>query len=496
MIFTILYSIFWFLLLSIPVRYARAFRIPDLSPWFLSAGFLLKFIAGFIFTFIYIQFYGRGEITGDAGLFMYESHLLQQVFFVSPEDYFSLLTGIGETSEMAMKYLSETRHWSAGNMSIVNDSKNVVRINSLLQFISLNNPLVHMVIFSFLALIGIRDLTLTFQRFTRLKNKWLLCGLLLMPGLLFWGSSMLKEPLLILGLGVFLRAVLSPDWRLRKRLLRGSIGLLLLIGIKPYILLCMLPAIAYFLLAKYVWKQHPLRSLLLLSGFAALLVWAMPTTRDTATHYLARKQFDFDNVGKGGLHVLTDSCFFYFPPADFSKLDIRVQDTVAELKEPVQAYRLRFGSMDPVVPIYLKPDGTAWPIYYFDYACDSYIQTTPIRSSFTQLLRNIPEALINALLRPFPNDPGSWFKYPVMLESWGILALFLFAVFSHRKTTLTQKKLLIAIGIFTFCLLLLIGWTTPVIGAIARYRLPAYVGLFLISIILIPFPQSWNKTDP
>lgn len=493
MIFTVLYSIFWFLVLCIPIRYARAFRIPDIHPWVLPIGFMLKVAAGFVFTFIYIQFYGRGEITGDAGLFLKESRLLQQVFFDSPKAYFSLLTGIGETEELAMQYLSETRHWSAGNLSIINDSKNVVRINSLLQFISMSNPLVHMVFFSFGALIGIRDLTLVFRRFTRLKTVWLLCGLLLMPGLLFWGSSMLKEPLLILGLGLFLRSILIPEALLHQRLLRGSLGLFLLIFIKPYILLCMIPGILYFLLAKYVWKKHPLRSLALLTGLAALLVWAMPVTRNTATHYLSRKQFDFDNVGKGGLHVLTDSCFFYFPPADFSKLEIR--DTTAILKVPVHAYRLRFGSMDPVMPVYLKPDGTAWPIYYFDYACESYIPTTPIRSSFPQLLRNIPEALVNALLRPFPNDPGSSFKYPVMLENWGILGLFLFALFRHRKMALTEKKLIISIAIFTFCLLLLIGWTTPVIGAIARYRVPAYVGLFLISLMLIPFPPTWTKTD-
>jgi hypothetical protein len=34
---------------------------------------------------------------------------------------------------------------------------------------------------------------------------------------------------------------------------------------------------------------------------------------------------------------------------------------------------------------------------------------------------------------------------------------------------------------FSILLLLLIGFTTPVIGAIVRYRIPAYLAIFLIA---------------
>src|SRR5690606_17670490 len=97
---------------------------------------------------------------------------------------------------------------------------------------------------------------------------------------------------------------------------------------------------------------------------------------------------------------------------------------------------------------------------------DGYIGVTLINNSFTQLLKNIPEALSNVLLRPFINDPGSWLKYPAILELI-LLYLFIIYAFLHRKKlTSNEVGLLIAAIIFIIGLSLIIGWVTPVLGAI------------------------------
>ena len=81
-----------------------------------------------------------------------------------------------------------------------------------------------------------------------------------------------------------------------------------------------------------------------------------------------------------------------------------------------------------------------------------------------------------------------------MVEVLLIIGLIVLSVVQRRKLNKTEKNVLI--GLFSFALLLfvLIGWTTPVIGAIVRYRFPAQLALILSCLILID-TSKWRKNS-
>jgi hypothetical protein len=204
--------------------------------------------------------------------------------------------------------------------------------------------------------------------------------------------------------------------------------------------------------------------------------------RVTVVNYLTRKQFDFVNVGKGGLHVQADTCFYYFQPYQYENLSIQ-KDVV--LLKPCDAYVMRFGSTQRPKKVHLNPTGKHWKIHYYTKGCLSFIETTPINNSVIQLIKNIPEALTNSILRPFPTDHGSYLFWLSIFETWGILYFMILAIIKRRNLSNQNKGLVFALGIFALSLFLLIGFTTPVLGAMVRYRFPAQLALILIGIIII-----------
>ncbi len=208
--------------------------------------------------------------------------------------------------------------------------------------------------------------------------------------------------------------------------------------------------------------------------------------------FLSRKQYDFDHIGKGGLYVRGDTSQFYFYPNQFKNLDINLKKKYVEIKKPTYCLIVsRTNSYSPVLRS-INPDHKKRILRYYVGGANSYIKTTMINRSFIQLIKNIPEALINSYLRPFPFDPGSNLKYPAMFEVWLLTSMLLFSFYRRRKLDNETKSVVISLLIFSILLLLIIGWTTPVIGAIFRYRFPALLALTLVSLII--FKPIENKS--
>ena len=456
-------------------------KTPGLQRFDLAAAWGLKILASFVFIWIYIHYYGFGALTADPQAFMNESRILANVWNESPADYFRFLFGM-ETPEMITHYLSQTHHWSTGDLTLINDSKNVIRVNSVIYFFSSGNPYVHLLVFSFGSLLGLRELYLAFYEKVAFSRRLFWLALVALPCVLFWTGSMLKEPLLIVGLCLVFRAMygeLSPAGRI----IRLLSGVLLMITFKPYVLFCLIPAFLWSFIARRFFKNKIGWSLLVLPLLAALVLLAFPEKRKETTHYLTRKQFDFVNIGRGGLHAYADTCFFYFRPDQFGDIDFRSNKTLY-LKRPVVAKMVTMGKSAPFKDVYLLPNTTRWVAYYKSDGCASVIPVTGIGNSFGQLLANIPEAFVNAAFRPFFGDPGGVLKFPAIIETL-VLFGFFFVQFRYWKRASAETKIQV-VTLITFAVLLfiLIGWITPVLGAIVRYRIPAYLAIAVAALIL------------
>src|SRR5690606_13069677 len=125
------------------------------------SGWCVKVLFGVLFMLIHTYIYGVGEVTVDWEEYMNDSVVLRDVAFQSLGDYLKLL--FSDSHEEALKYLSDTNHWSAGDMALINDSRNVLRVNSLVAFISNGNVYVHILFFAFISFVGLVELFRAFK---------------------------------------------------------------------------------------------------------------------------------------------------------------------------------------------------------------------------------------------------------------------------------------------------------------------------------------------
>ena len=487
----LIYIGFLFLIFLFAFRYWKLLNTSTLNAWLLPLAFSVKVIVGFYFLYVYSEIYGNGTLSADAGAFMSESKILNNVFYTHPADYFKLLFGYGDQTELIAQYLTETHHWDAGEQSIINDNRNIMRIHSVIHFISFNNPAIHLFFMCFVSTVALKQLFLGIVNRTTLSPALLFFIILFVPSLLFWTAGILKEPFMFLGIALFIRGLLANE-RTTLRWIYVVLGIILLLAFKPYILLALLPALLFYGLYTILPKFKILGAVLILFVITASGILIFPSQTDQAVHLLSRKQFDFKNVGKGGVHAYADTCFYFFTPEQMSEL-IFDGDSVS-ITKPTDAMILEHGSMKEPVPVRLELTGEKWFVFFKNTRSDGYIEVTLINNSFPQLLKNIPEALCNVLLRPFFTDPGSWLKYPAIIE---LILLYLFIIYAflrRKKLTSNEVGLLIAAVIFIIGLSLIIGWVTPVLGAIVRYRIPVLIALLLIGVFLIDFQRVKNQS--
>jgi hypothetical protein len=111
------------------------------------------------------------------------------------------------------------------------------------------------------------------------------------------------------------------------------------------------------------------------------------------------------------------------------------------------------------------------------------------------LLTNIPNALLNTLIRPFLWECNALFVWLSAFENIMILALLIVAIIFRKKMNSVQKNIFHFNLIFVFCLFTLIGLTTPVFGAIMRYKIPGLI-LLLISLLIILDLQKLKHKHP
>lgn len=453
--------------------------VKDLTKRDLLGAWGTKVFFGIAFMYIHTKIYGVGEITVDWEEYFADSYTLRDVAFQDFGTYLKFLFGLNSEADV-QQYLLHTNHWAAGDLTLMNDSRNVLRVNSILGFISNGNIYVHILFFAFASYLGFRELYCAFRDRIYFSKKWFWWLLFLLPSVGFWTSSVLKEPLMITGMGLFLNGLIG-DLTKKQKIGRLLLGALLMLGFKPYVLFTLLiGVVAWFFYKSF---RHGWVYFLGLTVLVITLIGLIPPVKKELTHHMTRKQFDFINVGQGGIHVYADTCYFLFTVDKYDAIDFSRVDSVFLLK-PVVAKKVTVGMSYPFEDIYLTPKQSGWIKVFQGSQCGSFVPITPINNSYGQLLLNIPEAFWNAGFRPFIGDPGGSLKWVNIVETILLWLLVLYGFVKNRKVyTADQKALLWMMGIFVISLLVLIGWTTPILGAIVRYRMPAYLVLFLIGVL-------------
>lgn len=117
----------------------------------------------------------------------------------------------------------------------------------------------------------------------------------------------------------------------------------------------------------------------------------------------------------------------------------------------------------------------------------STININPLYPNFRSFLNNAPQALNHSLMRPYLTEKFTLLYFPVAIEIFVYEILFLcFVLFRKNEQA---RPFVYFCFFFSISMFLLIGYTIPIIGAIARYR-SIYFPFLLIPIIC---GTNWPK---
>lgn len=115
----------------------------------------------------------------------------------------------------------------------------------------------------------------------------------------------------------------------------------------------------------------------------------------------------------------------------------------------------------------------------------STLNTALTESTSGNLLRLLPSAFINAILRPFVWEPGKAFQKVFGAENI-LFLLLLLAPLRYFKLPQGEKQLLFwAFLLFALLNYLIIGVTVPIMGAIVHYRVIAAPFLMLAALLCV-----------
>jgi hypothetical protein len=457
----------------------------------LWAGWFIKLVFTFGFVYIFSTYYGEGDrIQGDALNFLVDSKIIRDYAEKEPVGYLRVLSGIdGDDTTLFKTHLASTQIWSYGeNGDLINDNRLIIRINSVIHFFSSGNVYTHILFFSFFAYLGLILIYQALEPYV-VARRFFFFTLIALPSIGFWGSGLTKETLVLLAIGMFLYSFMQllKKEQVFTSLVLFVLSLFLLFANKPYVGLVLVPVSLVLVLgARSGWKT---KFLYLWTGLIVITAVLLSYTPDryNLVEKVSYKQRDMINVCKGGIFFITDSSFCAFDYVYFDHFDTLNRMIRVTQKTPGE-YKL-FGENE-FRPFEIEPSQHEFEIYHILVPSNSFVEVTPIAYNGWRMVATIPEALMNTLIRPFPTDPGSPFKLVNFTQNMWMIAFAAWVIFKRRKILSGKEKYLV----YTFCMvaliiLLVIGWTTPVFGAIVRYKVPAE--FFLVTALYILYkPQS------
>lgn len=416
-------SFFIFLIYKLPF-----FNTAGISKKSIAAVFILKIAFGLLLWAIY-TFYYPNRSTADIYKYFDDSNVMFNALKATPNHYFKMLFGIGNHSPEFDSYYTEMHYWTRKNGGgTFNDGHTVIRFNAFIRLFSQGYYTVHTVFICFVSLFGFTAIYKAFLPLFEDKKRELFLVIFLLPSVLFWGSGVLKEGLLFFTLGILIYYFQQPfSWK--------SFCICLIAGIlmalsKFYVWLALLPALFFLMVIKNMGTKK-----LVLKFSIVLIVVALIGTNinrfcaiQNPLVTLSQKQIEFNSL------------------ADGNSSDANQQHI------PAAGSRI-------VIPV-LYP-------------------------TFISFMKNAPTALWNVSFRPYPWEMRSALMLLAGLENIFILFFMIICiVYSLPQASIKWEYVLFCLS-FVLIQFLIIGETTPVLGAIARYKIPALPFLLIAFLFIL-----------
>jgi len=467
----------------------------NVNLFLLLSGWIFKLVCSIIFVWIFsLSGIDGTSIQGDSYNFFFDSGILADHAQKDFWGYFQLLFGFHTNeTELMSTHLAATNIWSYGNNGdFINDNRLIIRINSVVHFFSFGNFYVHVLIFSGLAYTGILMIYKAFESYVSNK-KIFLVSLILFPSIAFWGSGLTKETLTIFGLGLFFFSLnkILFDKKSLLTFIVLIVACFILLFNKPYVGIVLIPSMLFLFVAKKInWKPVLIPIWIVVIIIGSIVLSYLPE-KINLVDKLSFRQRDMINLGKGGLFFVTDSSFCAFDYSYFNHFDTLATNKIKVVKETPGDYKL-FGP-NPFHPFNISPSEKLYERYLVQEPSQTYIDITPINNSGIQLVKNISESIVNTTVRPFPGEVNNFYGYFIFVVNCSLLIFIACSIYLRKKLSNIEKNWFFLLMSSALILILIIGWTSPVIGAIIRYKVPAEILILVALHILIKPLQKKNS---
>lgn len=209
-----------------------------------TRGLFTKLLAGFLVCLIYIFYYGGGDTIG----YFESSCLMTRMLFLNQEVYFSVLSGNLSIENLNVYYTSDL---CCPDYYKDPQSFAVVRFVSPLVLLSGFNYFAATALMALVSYGGIWRMFLLFNALFPGMERKLATAILFMPSVLFWGSAILKDTITFSALCWLTVSVyyvfIKPERRLY-HFFTLAVAVYLIISIKPYIFVAILPGATIWIL--------------------------------------------------------------------------------------------------------------------------------------------------------------------------------------------------------------------------------------------------------
>lgn len=402
----------------------KRFRMPGLPFYSAAVIFILKCISGLALAWIYTKIY-RDRSTADVFKLFDDSKHLFEAFYNNPRDYWSMILGLDRGTPYYDVYFSNMGNWNKSfdsGLALLNDNRSIIRLHALIRIISFDSYAVHVFIFNLMSLVGLIAIYKSFVTWFQGREYLLAMTVFLMPSVLCWSSGLLKEAPLMMLVGLTISILLRWNSKGFKSsdLLPVFILVLGFVILKVYVLLALIPAVLAMFLVKR-YEQLGVRFIhVLVLVFSALFVWAIS--------------------------------------ALVPQLDVMQHLSF------MQQSMLRAA-------------------FYYD--AGSALNVQPLEPHWWSFLRNLPEALVNAAFRPGILDAKNGLQWFAAFENAGIVLFTLLTIGLYKKPDTREKQQIVWFCLsFVIVLYAIMGLSTPILGNLVRYRIPA-LPFYMIALLLL-----------
>lgn len=466
------------------------------NSFFVSA-FIIKLAGLAVFYLVYMKLYGRVDYS-DTAHYFHDSKTIHSIAGWNFTEFMKLMFGFqddGPDTELFRKFLKYTSVWDEDQDELLyNDNRLMLRFNALIHFISFNSYYVHALLSCLLSLIGITYIYKTFKFLFAGKEVYFMSVWILFPGLWFWSAGLFKEGPALFCMGILLfylkKTLVEMDYR-GLNILILSLFIVVSFSFKQYVLLpLMIFSVIYFVVYyKFSFiKQKALIylfALLLLGGAGSFVLKQIHGK--SVPEVLAARQRLFLDMSDGGIFLL-DTVKFVRLPYDTNKIVrtryIDKEEKYARMKAGAKyMYWEHTHQQDTLYCNNNTDTVTEYREYYTVPKAKATLPVKQIEGTYFSLTKAIPLLLYFTLGKPFFFDARNIIDMVASFENILIALALIILVYCGFKNGGVGPWTVYLLSM-VFIVLIIIGITSPNIGAIQRYRVMIVPFIFMCTLLV------------